>query len=113
MGHEGHPKAIDYYWAHLAGIRVVAEIPSAGVSIFWTAGSASQQQVFTLLSQTGARALITGTPPPISQRGGLASAWRHWLLRDASRPGRFVRDRFGREQQADSAWKNRYSGGDG
>jgi len=72
MGHEGHPKAIDYYWAHLAGIRVVAEIPSAGVSIFWTAGSASQQQVFKLLSQTGARALITGTPPPISQR----AAWQ-------------------------------------
>jgi hypothetical protein len=72
MGHEGHPKAIDYYWAHLAGIRIVAEIPSAGVSIFWTAGPATRQHVFKLLSQTGARALITGTPPPISQ----SAAWQ-------------------------------------
>jgi hypothetical protein len=72
MGDEGHPKASDYYWAHLGQIRIVAEIPSAGVSTFWTAEPATRQYVFKLLSQTGARALITGTPPPISQK----AAWQ-------------------------------------
>ena len=67
LGHEGHPKAIDYYWAHLGHIRIVAEIPSAGVAAFWTAEPATRLRLFRLLSQTGARALITGTPPPVSQ----------------------------------------------
>jgi hypothetical protein len=67
LGHEGHPKAIDYYWAHLGQIRIVAEIPSAGVGTFWTAEPATRLRLFRLLSQTGARALITGTPPPVSQ----------------------------------------------
>src|SRR5215475_13068887 len=30
--------------------------------------------------------------------GGLESAWRNWLLRDASRLRRIVRDRFGTER---------------
>jgi 4-amino-4-deoxy-L-arabinose transferase-like glycosyltransferase len=68
LGHEGHPKAIDYYWAHLGHIRIVAEIPSEGVAAFWTAEPATRLRLFRLLSQTGARALITGTPPPVSQR---------------------------------------------
>ena len=67
LGHEGHPKAVDYYWAHLGQIRIVAEIPSAGVAAFWTAEPATRLRLFKLLSQTGARALITGTPPPVSQ----------------------------------------------
>src|SRR5215813_5619321 len=72
LGHEGHPKAIDYYWAHLGQVRVVAEIPSAGVAAFWTADPADRLQLLGLLSQTGATALIAGTPPPVSQVG----AWR-------------------------------------
>jgi hypothetical protein len=67
LGHEGHPKAVDYYWAHLGQIHIVAEIPSAGVAAFWTAEPATRLRLFRLLSQTGARALITGTPPPVSQ----------------------------------------------
>ena len=73
----GHPKVKDiflfredYYWAHLGQIRIVAEIPSTGVAAFWTAEPATQLRLFRLLSQTGARALITGTPPPVSQMAG-------------------------------------------
>ena len=72
LGHEGHPKAIDYYWAHLGQVRVVAEIPSAGVAGFWTADPADRLRLLGLLAETGATALITGTPPPVSQVG----AWR-------------------------------------
>ena len=67
LGQEGHPKASDYYWAHLGHIRIVAEIPSGGVAEFWTAEPATRLRLFRLLSQTGARALITATPPPVSQ----------------------------------------------
>jgi hypothetical protein len=70
LSHDGHPKAGDYYWAHLGQIRIVAEIPSAGVTAFWTAEPATRLRLFRLLSQTGARALITGTPPPASQVAG-------------------------------------------
>ena len=67
LGHEGAPKAIDYYWAHLGHFRIVAEIPSAGVAEFWTAEPATRLRLFRLLSHTGARALVSGTPPPVSQ----------------------------------------------
>jgi hypothetical protein len=70
MGHEGHPKAIDYYWAHLGQVRIVAEIPSTGLAAFWTAKPAIRLRLLRLLSQTGARALITATPPPVSQMTG-------------------------------------------
>jgi hypothetical protein len=73
----GHPKVKDiflfredYYWAHLGQIRIVAEIPSTGVAAFWTAEPATQLRLFRLLSQTGARALIAETPPPVSQMAG-------------------------------------------
>jgi hypothetical protein len=72
LGHEGHPKAIDYYWAHLGQVRVIAEIPSGGVAAFWTADPADRLRLLGLLSQTGATALIAGTPPPVSQ----VRAWR-------------------------------------
>jgi hypothetical protein len=70
LSREGHPKAVDYYWAHLGQIRIVAEIPSPGVAAFWTAEPATRLRLFKLLSQTGSRALITGTPPPVSQMAG-------------------------------------------
>jgi hypothetical protein len=72
LDHEGHPKAIDYYWAHLGQVRIVAEIPSGGVEAFWTAEPAERLRLLGLLRQTGAAALIAGTPPPVSQ----AAAWR-------------------------------------
>jgi hypothetical protein len=67
LGHEGHPKAVDYYWAHLAQIHIVTEIPSGDVSAFWTAEPATRLRVLKVISQAGARALLSGTAPPVSQ----------------------------------------------
>ena len=72
LGHEGHPKAIDYYWAHLGQFRIVAEIPSAGVEAFWTAEPAERLRLLGLLSETGASALVAGTHPPVSE----VAAWQ-------------------------------------
>jgi len=72
LGHEGHPKAIDYYWAHLGQVHIVAEIPSASVAAFWTAEPAERLRLLGLLSKTGATALVAGIPPPVSQ----VAAWQ-------------------------------------
>lgn len=92
VSHEGHPKAIDYYWAHLGGFRIVTEVPSAGVSDYWTADPAMRLRVCELFSQTGARALITGTVPPALQRAewqalGSSGYYARRLPRQASGVG--------------------------
>ena len=50
---------LDAYWAHLAGVRVIAEIPDAEQRMFISADSARKQQVFTLFSSVGARVVLT------------------------------------------------------
>jgi len=56
------------YWAHLAGLRIVAEIPAGSASRpglpaldFWESGSELQQKALRILGQTGARAVIVRT----------------------------------------------------
>jgi len=52
------------YWAHLARLRVVAEIPhSIGYQVnpaidFWASGAEQQAKVLEILKRTGARAVI-------------------------------------------------------
>jgi hypothetical protein len=55
------------YWAHLAQLRIVAEIPTGGASRagrpaldFWESGPESQQKSLAILRQTGARVVISG-----------------------------------------------------
>jgi len=47
------------YWAHLAGVRIVAEIPDKEQPRFVAADAARRQQVLALFSSVGARAVIT------------------------------------------------------
>ncbi len=49
----------DAYWAHLAGVRIVVEIPYTDLPRFIAADAARRQQVFALFSSVGARAVIT------------------------------------------------------
>jgi hypothetical protein len=56
------------YWAHLAQLRLVAEIP-AGIASrpghpamdFWESGPEQQQRALGILGQTGAKAVIAGS----------------------------------------------------
>ena len=57
------------YWAHLAQLRVVAEIPAVITSLpdhpaldFWESGSEQQAKALKILETTGAKAVIAGSP---------------------------------------------------
>ena len=47
------------YWAHLAGVRIIVEIPNIEQPRFVAAGAARRQQVLALFSSVGARAVVT------------------------------------------------------
>jgi hypothetical protein len=49
----------DAYWAHLAGVRIIVEIPNTELPRFIAADAARRQQVLALFSSVGARAVIT------------------------------------------------------
>ena len=50
---------VEYYWAHLAGVRIIAEIPPKEQPRFIAADGARRQQVLALFSSVGARAVVT------------------------------------------------------
>ena len=52
-----------FYWARLAGVRVISEIPTAYVNQYWFASSDIQERVRSLFAQTGAVAIVTDTMP--------------------------------------------------
>jgi hypothetical protein len=61
------------YWAHLARLQLIAEIP-AGISSrpghpamdFWESGSEQQQKALAILEKTGAKAVIAGSQQSIT-----------------------------------------------
>lgn len=58
----GHPS--DAYWARLAGVTIVAEIPSASAETFWAAGPEIKSRVYETFTKTGARAIVCNRVPP-------------------------------------------------
>ena len=65
----GGPEGQGPYWAHLARLQVVAEIPYSfwspavrPVLDFWESGPEQQQKALGILEQTGAKAVIAGSP---------------------------------------------------
>jgi hypothetical protein len=50
---------LDAYWAHLAGVRIIAEIPDKEQAYFVTADAARRQQILALFTSVGARAVVT------------------------------------------------------
>jgi hypothetical protein len=52
-----------FYWARLAGVRVVSEIPTPNVNQYWFASSGTQERVRSLFAQTGAVAIVTDAMP--------------------------------------------------
>jgi len=49
----------DAYWAHLAGVRIIVEVPYADLQRFIAADVGRRQQVLALFSSVGARAVVT------------------------------------------------------
>jgi hypothetical protein len=71
----------DFYWARLARVRIVAEVPDQEVDKFWTSSPTVQADVINALERVGAKAIITGPDPlrpgyvPVPP-GDSAAAWR-------------------------------------
>ncbi len=52
-----------HYWARLARVRIVAEIPHLNANDFGNADSSVKSNVITAFSRTGAKAIITNIMP--------------------------------------------------
>jgi hypothetical protein len=52
-----------FYWARLAGMRVISEIPTPNVNQYWLASPGTQEQVRSLFAHAGAVAIVTDTMP--------------------------------------------------
>ncbi len=65
----GHDTSSDY-WAHLAQVRIVAELSKENVPAYWDASDATQARVLDLLARTGASFVVTHFRPPASQISG-------------------------------------------
>ncbi len=62
--------AVDGYWAHLAGVRIVVEVPLWGSSSFWASDAKSQSEVFADFAEAGARIVVSDQPPPVISSEG-------------------------------------------
>jgi hypothetical protein len=66
----GHDTSSDY-WAHLAQVRIVADLRKENVPVYWDASDATRARVLDSLAHTGASFVVTHFRPPASQ----ISAW--------------------------------------
>jgi hypothetical protein len=64
--------ALDGYWAHLAGVRIVAEVPLSGVSAYWASPPEIQSKVLADFASAGAKIVVTEQGLPL----GSASGWQ-------------------------------------
>jgi hypothetical protein len=67
----GHTNEADY-WAHLAQLRIVADLPLDALPEFWSERSARRKEILALFAQAGAQAVITREIP----RAGHAEGWQ-------------------------------------
>lgn len=76
---------LDCYWAHLAGVKIVAEIPPEGAFVFWTSSSEEQDRILKVFTKSGANVVVTdlSVPSVVSaswQRIGTTDYSMHPLL---------------------------------
>jgi hypothetical protein len=64
--------SFDTYWARLADVTIVSEIPESGCSMFWESGPEAKEKVYEVISNTGAKAIVSNTVPQGLQPPG----WR-------------------------------------
>lgn len=81
-------------WARLAGVKIVAQIPSGDENFFWAAESAEKQKVLRVFASTGATFVVTKNPPACAQADGWIPL-RHtgfyaYRLGEAVQPGQGI-----------------------
>jgi hypothetical protein len=62
----------DHAWAHLARVKLSAEIPAEDVLTFWPANQMERTEVQKWLAGTGAKVLVTRNVP----RTAMSMGWR-------------------------------------
>lgn len=62
--------SLNAYWAHLAGVRIVAEIPMAAAKEYWSAPPQVKSKIFADFTGAGARAVVTDQGPPTRADAG-------------------------------------------
>jgi len=62
--------ALNCYWAHLAGVRIVAEIPLDGRSTFWAAARPVQARALEAFVGAGAKVVVSDERPPTASDPG-------------------------------------------
>jgi hypothetical protein len=58
------------YWARLARVRIIAEVPDAQASQFWAADSATREDVLTTFARAGAKAVVAQSVPEWADTSG-------------------------------------------
>jgi hypothetical protein len=59
------------YWAHLAGVRVIAEIETMDIASFWAADTTVKKRVIETFARTGAKVIVTVPPVALFGRDDL------------------------------------------
>ena len=54
---------IDHAWAHVAGVRISAEIPDSDVANFWAAGEQQREEAVQWIAATSAKVVVTRKVP--------------------------------------------------
>jgi len=56
--------SLNAYWAHLAGVRIVAEIPMGAASEYWSCSPRIKSEILGDFAAVGAKAVVTDQGPP-------------------------------------------------
>jgi hypothetical protein len=56
VGHVGN--SFQAFWARLARVRIVTDVPKRDVAAFWSASPAAQERVLEAMARTGVRAIV-------------------------------------------------------
>ncbi len=62
--------SFEAYWARLARVSIVAEIPSGGVDSFWASSSEVQSKAIRELAKPGTKVVVTDRLPPLTAPPG-------------------------------------------
>jgi hypothetical protein len=61
----GHTTVADY-WAHMAGLRIVADVPLEAVQSYWMASPERRVQISSSLSALGVKAMVSASRPLVA-----------------------------------------------
>ncbi len=84
-------RAFDANWAHLAQVKIVAEIPRRDENAFWAANNVVRSQALSAFGKTGAKLIVAETVPSIATTLGWEridnTGYYVYMLPAAATPG--------------------------